>query len=193
MITSVVTRSRLCPPTSSWPQTPGCHIPGFVLWMCVPMAREVGGLREGVWGGCHPWAEARSLWALPQPQTPTMGNITSPAKKHPESLWAWAPSAPVFLQMIMDFTILALTLTPLEAKHAKPHPCQAEDSICLLVQVETGGKSQRQELSEVLSAITLENSLVWVSGKKLRKCQGTKLTYERFHKVNNLAHNLLRF
>lgn len=61
MITSVVTRSRLCPPTSSWPQTPGCHIPGFVLWMCVPMAREVGGLREGVWGGCHPWAEARVL------------------------------------------------------------------------------------------------------------------------------------
>lgn len=74
MITSVVTRSRLRPPTFSWPQTPGCHIPGFILWTCVLMARDVGGL----WGGCHPWAEACPLWA--QPHTLTMGNITNPAK-----------------------------------------------------------------------------------------------------------------
>lgn len=69
------------------------------------------------------------------------------------------PVPPLFLQMIMDFTSLALTLTPLEAKQVNPHPCQAENSVCLLVQVETGSKSQRHELSEVLSAITLENSL----------------------------------
>lgn len=89
MITSVVTRSPLCPPTSSWPQTPGCHIPGLILGV----ACDVGGLRGGLWGGCHPRAEAWPLWAQPLPQTPPMGNITDPAKKHPESVQAWAPSA----------------------------------------------------------------------------------------------------
>lgn len=123
--------------------------------MCVLMAREVGGLREG----CGVAVAHGQKHALSEPQAPTVGNITNPAKKHPEPVRAWAPNASVFLQMIMDFTSLALTLTPLEAKHVKPHPCQAEDSVCLLVQVETGGKSQRQELSEVLSAIALENSL----------------------------------
>lgn len=99
-----------------------------------------------------------------------------------------APNAPVFLQMIMDFTSRALTLTPLQAKHVKPHPCQAGQYL-----PPCASGDRRQELSEVLSAITLENSLTRVRAKKLRKCQGTQLTYERLHKVNNLAHNLFRF
>lgn len=51
-----------------------------------------------------------------------------------------------------------LTLTLLAATRGKSPSCPAEDGVCLLVQGEAGGKSQRKELSEALSAITLENS-----------------------------------
>lgn len=144
------------------------------------------GLGEGARGGHHPQGAACPLRAQPQP--PMMGSITNPAKKRPESIWTSAPNAAGFLQMFMVFFMLpfvlccmqtatwqlsparkaaqeaglgcpGLTLTPLAAKRGKSPSCQAEDSVCLLVQGETGGKSRRQELSEVLSAMTLGNSL----------------------------------
>lgn len=129
-----------------------------------------------------------TAWPLrAQPQPPTMGSVTNPAEKRPESIRAQAPHATGFLQMFMDFSMLpfvpccmqtatwqllparkavwetvrgcpGLTRTLLATKRGKSPSCQAEDSLCLLVRGEMGAKGP-QELSEVLSAITLENSL----------------------------------
>lgn len=220
-ITSIVTRSRLCPPTSSWPRTPGCRIPGFIRWTCAPLVREAGGLGEGVWGGYPPRGAASPLPAQPQP--PTTGSITNLAKKCPASIWARAPSATRFLQMFTDFFMLAFA--PCCMSHAAAFVCtkgcpggwpwlptpdpdpagsHAWEKPFLpgwgrrVPPRARGGRRKEPEEGAVWSAFCNYTGKFisvsqWQKIKKMpRNKQDPPLTHNRFHKVNNLVHNLLR-
>lgn len=169
-ITSVITCSRLCPPASSWPWTPGCHIPGFIHWMCTLMVDEAGGLGDGYRvvitpGEQHTLSEPspshlrwKSSAALPKrawiqyglrlPVQPDFFRCSWPCSCFHLSRAAWATWQLLRARKAGQESgrgCLGLTLAWLVAKHGKRPSCQAEDTVCLLVWGETGGKSRRQE------------------------------------------------
>lgn len=84
MTASVVTRSRLCPPASSWPRTRGCHIPGFIRWTCTPMVREAA-VHCRAWGrGAGGSSSPGSSVPSPSPAAATYdGKHHQPCQKAP--------------------------------------------------------------------------------------------------------------